>query len=82
MTRTYDPDLDDVYVNRDGTIRWNGDAIGSVSRVESWAAAYGDWRAEIGNAADPEAWPGYRAAYGKTRKAAVAEVLAGVEAPL
>jgi hypothetical protein len=79
-----DPNLDDVYVNRDGTIRWNGDAIGTVAKVEvnsGFAIAGMMWRAEIGDAAKPEEWPPYRASYARTRKAAIWDVLADVEAP-
>jgi hypothetical protein len=76
--RTYDRDLDDVFVNRDGTIRWDGDAIG---RVEKIGSEIGEWRAEVGDPATPEAWPRYRASYARTRKAAIADVLEGLEVP-
>lgn len=80
--RKYDPNLDDVYVNRDGTIRWAGDAIGRVDRVEGpLAPANAKWRAEVGDAAAPEAWPRFRAVYARTRRDAVAGVLEDVEAP-
>lgn len=79
--RTYDPDLDNVYVNRSGAIRWDGDQIGSVAKVEQSFWRMGKWRAEIGDPARPTAWPPFRAVYAATRKAAVAEVLEGVEVP-
>lgn len=81
VRRTYDPSLDDVYVNRDGTIRWDGEAIGLVVKTEGLAKEMGAWRAEVGSPAAPEVWPRYRASYAKTRKAAVADVLEGLEVP-
>jgi len=82
MSRTYDPNLDDVYVNRDGTIRWDGEAIGRVDRVDHPAyRPMGAWRAELGDPADVDAWPPWRAVYARTRRAAVAGALDGVEAP-
>lgn len=80
--RTFDPDLDDVHVNRDGTIRWDGEPIGYVGKVEgALAPANAKWRAEIGNPADPEAWPRYVAIYAQTRQDAVQAVLEGVVVP-
>ena len=73
------PNTDDVYVNRDGTIRWDGEAIGLVYKTEG--PALGKWRAEIGDPAHPDKWPGFRASYASTRSAAVADVLENVEAP-
>jgi hypothetical protein len=69
--------LGDVYVNRDGTIRFEGEPIGYVFKHEP-----GTWRAEIGSAAFLEAWPPYGVAYAKTRKAAVASVLEDIEVPV
>jgi hypothetical protein len=81
MTRTYDPDLDNVYVNRDGTIRWDGEQIGNVDKVDQAFWKLGRWRAEIGNPSRPEDWPPFRASYGRTRSEAVAGALEGVEVP-
>lgn len=76
------PDVDDVYVNRDGTIRWDGVAIGHVVRVTDPSDSRFTWRAEIGDVlADANAWPAYAVAYSRTRRGAVAGVLDGVEAP-
>ena len=86
--RTYDPNLDNVHVRTPkgsdtSTILWDGEAIGLVFKVDSdlALAAGWKWRAEVGDVADPEAWPRYRASYGRTRKLAVADVLEGVEVP-
>jgi hypothetical protein len=79
MARTYDPDLDNVYVSKSGVIRWDGDDIGLVYKTEG--PALGKWRAEIGNPANPDAWPPYRASYAGTRNAAVADVLENLEVP-
>jgi hypothetical protein len=73
--------LGDVHVNKDGTIRFNGDPIGWVSKVDDAWKTMGSWRAEIGDAGDPEAWPPYRAVYAKTRKAAIVSALADIEVP-
>jgi hypothetical protein len=83
MTRTYNPNLDNVYINRDGTIRWDGDAIGTVSKLSAADARLvgGQWRAEVGDPVHPEQWPRYRATYSRTRRDAVADVLDGLEAP-
>lgn len=78
MTRTYDPNLDDVHVNRDGTIRWDGEPIGYVWQGITPGSK---WRAELGDVARPDAWPGYRVCYADTRREAVAGALEGVEAP-
>ena len=86
--RTYDPNLDNVYVRTPkgsptSEILWDGETVGLVMKVEGGFGipAGWKWRAEIGNAADPEAWPRYRASYGRTRRLAVADVLEGVEVP-
>lgn len=79
MARTYDPDLDNVYVSKSGIIRWDGDVIGLAHKTED--PALGKWRAEIGNAAKPDVWPPYRASYAKTRASAIADVLDGLEVP-
>lgn len=81
--RTYDPNLDNVFVKNDGRILWDGDEIGSVTKVEQGLGTppAWKWRAEVGDAAKPEAWPPYRASYARTRFDAVADVLDGVEAP-
>jgi len=81
MARTYDPDLDNVHVNRDGRIHWDGELIGHVTKVDPAYRAMGAWRAEIGDPAKPEAWPPYRVMYSRTRTDAVAGVLDGVEVP-
>jgi len=82
MARPYDPDLDNVHVNRDGTIRWDGEAVGYVMKVEgTLAAQIGKWRAELGDPGKPTGWPPYRAGYAKTRAEAVAVVLEGLEVP-
>jgi hypothetical protein len=74
--------LDSVYVNADGTIRWDGDPIGRVMKTEEGLAReLGQWRAEVGSPAAPEAWPRWVACYAKTRKAAVGAVLDGLEVP-
>jgi len=76
--------LGDVHLNKDGTIRFSGDAIGYVSKGDlplgmgSWK---GSWRAQVGDPERPEEWPSYRSCYGKTRKAAVSDVLADLEHP-
>ena len=76
MSRKFDPNLDDVHVNRDGTIRWDGDAIGVVGKVEGLAPGGARWRAEVGDPSAPEAWPPFRSVYARTRRDAVAGVLA------
>ena len=81
MKRTYDPNLDDVYVAKDGTIRWDGEDIGYVGKTEGVAKAMGAWRAEVGNPAEPAKWPRYMSVYATTRKEAVAGVLRIVAAP-
>lgn len=81
MPRTYDPDLDNVFVKKDGRILWDGEAIGLVMKVDEAYKAMGSWRAELGDPARHEAWPPYRAVYARTRRAAVAGVLEGVEVP-
>lgn len=78
-----DPDAN-VYVNRDGTIRYDGEPIGFVGKVEvdsGFSIAGMSWRAELGDARKPEQWPPYRAVYDRTRKGAVAGVFEGVEIP-
>jgi hypothetical protein len=72
-----------VYVNRDGTIRWEGDPVGLVKKVDDFGfASMGmRWRAELGDPANVDGWPPYRAVYAKTRAQAVAGVLEGVEEP-
>ena len=81
--RPYDPDLDYLHVQRNGTILLEGEAIGLVLKVDD--AGFGSlgmsWRAELGDPGQPEAWPPYRAVYDKTRKGAVAGVLEGLEVP-
>jgi hypothetical protein len=79
--RNYNPDLDNVYVARNGTIRWDGDEIGFVEKTEGLGIAMGKWRAEVGDAAKPEEWPRYRVSYAPTRKAAIGDVLDGIEVP-
>lgn len=81
MTRTYDPDLDNVYVNQDGTIRWDGEEIGNVQKTDDPPHPSWKWRAEIGDPANPTKWPRFRASHAKTRGAAVEDVLDGLEVP-
>jgi hypothetical protein len=84
MKRTYDPNLDDVFVNRNGTIRWDGDEIGRVEKLEvedGFSIAGMMWHATIGDPVACEVWPPYRASYAPTRKAAIAGVLEGLEVP-
>jgi hypothetical protein len=79
MGRPYDPDLDFLHVQRDGTILLEGEQIGHVARMDEPPNVNWTWRAERGNPAAPEAWPPYRASYGRTRALAVADVLEGLE---
>lgn len=83
MNRTYNPDLDIVYVQRNGTILWDGEAVGYVWKIERGTLAPGNakWRAEVGDPANPEAWPRYRSLYAMTRADAVNGALEGVEVP-
>jgi hypothetical protein len=79
--RAYDPDLDFLYVRRDGRILLEGELLGRVAKVDPAYRAMGSWRAELGDPAKPEAWPPYRACYARTRRGAVAAVLEGLEVP-
>ena len=83
MGRTFDPDLDYLHVQRGGTILLEGEDIGTVFKLsEGEARLVGSrWRAEIGNVAEPEAWPPYRVAYSRTRWDAVLAVLDGLVMP-
>ena len=83
MARTYDPNLDNVFVKMDGRILWDGEEIGLVTKLGEADAKLvgGRWRAEVGDATRPEVWPGYRAVYSRTKRDAVAQVLESVEAP-
>lgn len=72
--------LGDVHVNADGTIRHNGEPIGTVLRVEP-PSPIGKWRAEIGDPRACEAWPAWRAVYAGTRKVAVASAIEDLEVP-
>jgi len=79
--RTYDHNLDNVFVKMDGRILWDGDEIGNVMKVDAAFHKMGKWRAEIGDPSNPTAWPPFRASYARTKAAAVADVLEGVEVP-
>jgi len=82
MSRPYDPDLDYLHVQRNGTILLEGEPIGFVMKTEgTLAQEIGAWRAELGDVAKPTAWPPYRAGYAKTRRGAVAVVMDGLEVP-
>jgi hypothetical protein len=69
--------LGDVHINRDGTIRHNGDPIGFVSKVTEERL----WRAEVGTpVARPDVdWPPYAVVYAHTRREAVLSVIAPLE---
>lgn len=73
--------LGDVHVNRDGTIRYDGDPIGLVSKMDKAYWEMGRWRAEIGDPAKPAVWPGYRVVYADARMTAVKSVLDSVPNP-
>lgn len=75
--------LGDVHVNRDGTVRFNGDPIGYVYKLEDsdLGRQIGKWRCEVGDVAQPEQWPAYCASYAKTRKDAVLGAISGLEVP-
>jgi hypothetical protein len=66
------PETQMIHVQRNGTILVDGEAVGIVEKMPKSMWAMGVWRAEVGEPGKPE---GYRAAYAKTRKAAVREVL-------
>jgi hypothetical protein len=62
-----------VTVARDGRIKVDGEPVGYVFKNEGLGAAVmGEWRAEVGDPAQPET---YKVGYAGTRKDAVALVV-------